>query len=104
MICLVSVLVIKMNLPNKLTVARLVMSVLIIALLLFPFHEVGIDFPQYMISSVVLDLKYVLAGILFILASLTDFLDGYIARKYNLITDPLDNTAGSPSIESLPSA
>ena len=39
-----------MNLPNKLTVARLVMSVLIIILLLFPFHEIGIDFPQFIVT------------------------------------------------------
>lgn len=93
-----------MNLPNKLTVARLVMSVLIIILLLFPFHEIGIDFPQYYVSSVLVDLKYVIAGVLFILASLTDFLDGYIARKYDLITDTgkmLDSIADKVLVNSV---
>ena len=36
---------------------------------------------------IVVDIKYFIAGGLFILASITDFLDGRIARKYNMITD-----------------
>ena len=48
----------------------------------------GIEFPQLFINEkLVVDSKYLIAGILFILASITDFLDGFIARKYNLITD-----------------
>ena len=77
-----------MNLPNKLTVSRIIMSVVIIILLLFPFQMAGIEFPQLFIDEkLVVDSKYLIAGILFILASLTDFLDGYIARKDNLVTD-----------------
>ena len=77
-----------MNLPNKLTISRIIMSVIIIILLLFPFQMAGIEFPQLFIDEkLVVDSKYLIAGILFILASLTDFLDGYIARKDNLVTD-----------------
>ena len=77
-----------MNLPNKLTIIRIIMSVFIIVLLLFPFQTAGIDFPTLFVNeSIVIDIKYVIAGVLFILASLTDFFDGYIARKYNLVTD-----------------
>lgn len=77
-----------MNLPNKLTISRIIMSVVIIILLLFPFQMAGIEFPQLFIDEkLVVDSKYLIAGILFILASLTDFLDGYIARKDNLVTD-----------------
>lgn len=77
-----------MNLPNKLTIGRIIMSVVIIVLLLFPFQMAGIEFPQLFINEkLVVDSKYLIAGFLFILASITDFLDGYIARKYNLITD-----------------
>ena len=77
-----------MNLPNKLTISRIIMSVVIIILLLFPFQMAGIEFPQLFIDEkLVVDSKYIIAGILFILASLTDFLDGYIARRDNLVTD-----------------
>lgn len=77
-----------MNLPNKLTMGRIVMAILIIILLLFPFETVGIQIPKLFINeSIVVDIKYFIAGVLFILASLTDFLDGYIARKYHLVTD-----------------
>lgn len=77
-----------MNLPNKLTILRIIMSIVIIFLLLIPFQMAGIEFPQLFINEkLVVDSKYLIAGILFILASLTDFLDGFIARKYNLVTD-----------------
>lgn len=77
-----------MNKANKITITRIIMSVIIILLLLFPFDEVGLEFPTYLVGGKVLvDLKYIIVGILFIIASLTDFLDGYVARKYNLVTD-----------------
>ncbi len=59
-----------MNLPNKLSVLRLVLIPVFMAVfyIQFPFH-------------------YFVAAAVFALAAFTDFLDGYIARKYNLITD-----------------
>ena len=77
-----------MNLPNKLTIVRIILSVIIIIFLVFPFQTAGIELPQLFINEkIVVDIKYLIAGILFIIASLTDFLDGYIARKYGMITD-----------------
>ena len=77
-----------MNLPNKLTIGRIIISIFIIILLLFPFQTAGIDMPTLFVNeAIVIDIKYIIAGILFIIASLTDFFDGYIARKYNLVTD-----------------
>ena len=80
-----------MNLPNKLTLSRIVMAILIIAILLggdYVGELFGMTIPKLFVNeTIVVDLKYIIAGILFIIASLTDFLDGYIARKYNLITD-----------------
>lgn len=80
-----------MNLPNKLTMLRIIMSIFIIIILLGGSYTVslfGFEIPKLFINeSIVVDLKYIIAGILFILASLTDFLDGHIARKRNLVTD-----------------
>ena len=58
----------KMNLPNKLTVLRVI---------LIPFFIYFLMYTPY---------KYVALAI-FIVASLTDLLDGKIARKYNLVTN-----------------
>lgn len=77
-----------MNLPNKLTMLRIYLSFLIIVILLFPFDAAGIVIPKLFINeTIVADPKYLISGVLFIIAALTDFLDGYIARKYNLVTD-----------------
>jgi CDP-diacylglycerol--glycerol-3-phosphate 3-phosphatidyltransferase len=77
-----------MNLPNKITLTRIFVSVFILLMMVFPFYEVNCEFPTYLIAGrVTLSLKYIICGILFILASVTDFLDGNIARKRHLVTD-----------------
>lgn len=77
-----------MNLPNKLSMLRIFMTVLIIAILLFPFSAMGITVPQIFVNeSIIIDIRYPIAGVLFIIAALTDFVDGYIARRDNLVTD-----------------
>lgn len=76
-----------MNLPNKISLTRIIIAIIIILLLTFPFHFVGIDFPVYLIKNVQLDLRYIIAGVLFIIACLSDFVDGRIARKRHLVTD-----------------
>lgn len=63
-----------MNIPNRLTVARLCMVPVFLVLLCVPLP----------INETVLR---IVAAAIFILTSVTDFLDGKIARKYNLITD-----------------
>ena len=77
-----------MNLPNKLTITRLVLSLIIIIILCTPFYSLGIEIPRGPeIGGIVLKWDYIVAGILFVIASLTDFLDGYIARKRGLVTN-----------------
>lgn len=77
-----------MNLPNKLTAFRIFITIFIIIILLFPFHAIGISSIKLFINeSIVVSLKYIIAGILFIIGCLTDFVDGYIARKYNMVTE-----------------
>lgn len=77
-----------MNLPNRITLCRIFLSIILIALLIFPFDSSGIILPKLFVNeSIVIDIKYLIAGVLFIIASLTDFIDGYIARKYQMVTD-----------------
>lgn len=77
-----------MNLPNKITVGRMVLAIIVIILLVFPFYQIGIEWPKYLVAGgITIELKYIIAGILFIIAAFTDFLDGSIARKKNIVTD-----------------
>lgn len=59
-----------MNLPNKLTVLRMILVPFFVAALFVPFPH-----------------HYLVAGLLFAIASITDHLDGRIARRHNLITN-----------------
>lgn len=67
-----------MNLPNKLTIARMCAIPIVIIVTLLSF-----------LSDVIkgLNLQLLILLVVFILASITDFLDGKIARKYNLVTN-----------------
>ncbi len=77
-----------MNLPNKITISRIILTLFIIILLLFPFDAAGLDIPKLFVNeSIVIDITYIIAAGLFVIASLTDFLDGYLARKNNQVTD-----------------
>ena len=61
----------KMNLPNKLTLARILLIPVFTAIFF-------IDKIPY---------NHVISAAIFAIAAFTDFLDGYIARKYNLVTN-----------------
>ena len=79
-----------MNLPTKLTISRIIFTVMIILLFLFPFNQMNLEFPMWALNFkevIEIDSRYIIGGILFVVASLTDFFDGYLARKYNMVTD-----------------
>ncbi len=77
-----------LNLPNKITIARIFITALIVFILLFPFGMTKINIPKLFIDEkIIVDMRYPIAGVLFIIASLSDFLDGYLARSRNLVTD-----------------
>jgi len=77
-----------MNLPNKITIVRLVMSVVIIILFVLPLDMLGISSLNFFVNEkLVIDLRYIIIGVLFVLAAVTDFIDGHIARSRNLVTD-----------------
>ena len=81
-----------MNLANKITISRMVITLIIIIILIFPFAAAGIDFPSLFINEkIVVNTKYFVVGILFLIALLTDILDGYVAKKNNIVT-PLGKT------------
>ena len=77
----------KINMPTKLTFFRMALAGVIILLLLFPFYRIGITFPTFLYKNILIDLRYIISGVIFIIASFTDFLDGYLARKNNQVTD-----------------
>ena len=69
-----------MNIPNQLTVSRLVMTLIFVALASVPGKE-------NLVGEVIPPIWWKIGFIIAIIAGVTDFFDGYIARKYNLITD-----------------
>ena len=74
----------KMNLPNKITISRIVLIVcMIISMLVLSFFP---DFVAMDVGSSKINLVYLIFTIVFIVAALTDFLDGYLARKLNQVT------------------
>ena len=77
-----------MNLANKLTISRIVMAVIILLILLIPFEDFGISIPTfYVMGKVLVDIRYLIAGFLFVIACVTDYLDGSIARKEKKTSD-----------------
>lgn len=76
-----------MNLANRITMIRIFLTVLLIVLLLFPFYMVNIEFPKVLIGAITVDIKYFIAAGLFAIASITDAIDGHIARSRNMVTD-----------------
>ncbi len=76
-----------MNVPNKLTLLRIILTVVIIILCLFPFYSLGIYFPKFNINGLVIDSTNLISGIIFIIAAFTDYLDGKIARRNNIVTN-----------------
>lgn len=77
----------KFNLPTKLTFLRLILSLIVIFLLVFPFYRIGIEFPTFLFKNILIDLKNIIAGVIFVGAAITDYFDGKLARKYKQVTD-----------------
>lgn len=71
-----------MNLPNKITLSRIALIPVFILILSIP-----LAFGDVTIADVTMPVTHLIGAIIFIIASGTDWLDGYYARKYNLITN-----------------
>jgi len=78
----------KINVPNRLSIARLVFAVIIIILVTVSYYgEFRGDYHwSLQVGNYELSYLMLASGILFIVASITDFFDGYLARKNHQIT------------------
>ncbi|GHU50056.1 hypothetical protein FACS189459_3210 [Bacilli bacterium] len=70
----------KNMIPNYLTVLRMVLAIIVICFLIFPFGPVLYTLKNP--TNCDFRVSFFLAGIFFVIASFSDYLDGYLARKY----------------------
>lgn len=73
-----------MNLPNRITLARICLIPIMMFFLLvdFDFYPDPIHWGSFQLS-----VNHLVAAVIFLLAASTDGIDGYIARKYNMVTN-----------------
>lgn len=71
-----------MNIPNRITISRILLIPIFILLLTLP-----LDWGNVSIGNETLPVVHLVSALLFIVASGTDWVDGYYARKYNLVTN-----------------
>ena len=72
-----------MNLPNKITISRIILIPIFVVLMLIRIEEWG----DITILGATMPVTHLLGAIIFIIASVTDWIDGYYARKLNLVTN-----------------
>ena len=74
-----------MNTPNKITITRFILTIILIAIMVFPYNSCNINIPY--LGNTGFNVIDLVGCIIFIVASITDFVDGHLARKNNLVTD-----------------
>jgi len=70
------------NLPNKITLSRIALIPVFMVIMLVPFQWGAVSF-----GSESIPVTHLIGALLFIFASVTDWVDGYYARKLNLVTN-----------------
>ncbi|MGE8204010.1 CDP-diacylglycerol--glycerol-3-phosphate 3-phosphatidyltransferase [Heyndrickxia sp. NPDC080065] len=71
-----------MNLPNKITVLRVCLIPIFVIIMVAPFNWGSIE-----LMNAQMPVTHFVAAIIYILASVTDWIDGHYARKHNLVTN-----------------
>ncbi|MCG7342935.1 CDP-diacylglycerol--glycerol-3-phosphate 3-phosphatidyltransferase [Sporosarcina sp. ACRSL] len=71
-----------MNLPNKITVSRILLIPIFIVFMLVDF-----GFGSFAVGGTILSVEQLIGAMLFIIAAATDWFDGHLARKHNLVTN-----------------
>ncbi|MFS0688032.1 CDP-diacylglycerol--glycerol-3-phosphate 3-phosphatidyltransferase [Sporosarcina sp. 179-K 8C2 HS] len=71
-----------MNLPNKITVSRIFLIPIFII-----FMVVDFGFGSFEYGGTILSVEHLIGALLFIIAAATDWFDGHLARKHNLVTN-----------------
>jgi CDP-diacylglycerol---glycerol-3-phosphate 3-phosphatidyltransferase len=71
-----------MNVPNKITISRIFLIPLFLIIMLVPF-----DWGIMSLFGADLPVTHFIGALIFIFAASTDWVDGYYARKYNLVTN-----------------
>jgi CDP-diacylglycerol--glycerol-3-phosphate 3-phosphatidyltransferase len=71
-----------MNVPNKITISRIFLIPLFLIIMLVPF-----DWGVMSLFGAELPVTHFIGALIFIFAASTDWVDGYYARKYNLVTN-----------------
>ena len=71
-----------MNVPNKITVSRIFLIPIFLIIMLVPF-----SWGEISLLGTSMPVTHFVGALIFILASTTDWIDGYYARKYNLVTN-----------------
>ncbi len=72
----------QLNLPNKITVSRIFLIPIFII-----FMVVDFGFGSFEIGGTILSVEHLIGALLFIIAAATDWFDGHLARKHNLVTN-----------------
>lgn len=93
-----------MSKASKVTSIRILLSIIIVLLLIFPFYQMGINVATYLYNNIVIDIRYIISGIIFIIVALLDMYDNYIAKKEKTVTifsNMFDEVAGLLLINSI---
>ena len=72
-----------MNLPNKITISRIILIPIFVVMMLVRIEEWG----NITILGATMPVTHLIGALIFIIAATTDWIDGYYARKLNLVTN-----------------